>query len=155
MANLRNALTIFIGRFRRGRLAQYGISLRRMRRRALLALFNVRLDWWTASTRRMQAICSKNYWVKRCHEPLCISLRRWSLRESGPLRNSFAGVRFVIVSDAGCGHRHSGSLDLAFEKNDDFSVSTVANTIFPSSLWRPNGSNCQWCSPIQFASLDQ
>lgn len=28
------------------------------------------------------------------------------------------------------------SLDQALEENDNFSVSTVANTIFPASLWR-------------------
>jgi hypothetical protein len=30
------------------------------------------------------------------------------------------------------------SLDQALETNDNFSVSAVANTIFPSSLWRPD-----------------
>jgi hypothetical protein len=30
------------------------------------------------------------------------------------------------------------SLDQALETNGNFSVSTVANTIFPASLWRPN-----------------
>ena len=29
------------------------------------------------------------------------------------------------------------NLDQALEQNDNFSVSTVANTIFPASLWRP------------------
>jgi hypothetical protein len=30
------------------------------------------------------------------------------------------------------------SLDQGLEENDDFSVSAVANTIFPASLWRPD-----------------
>jgi hypothetical protein len=29
-------------------------------------------------------------------------------------------------------------LDRALEENDNFSISTVANTIFPASLWKPN-----------------
>jgi hypothetical protein len=30
------------------------------------------------------------------------------------------------------------NLNRALEENDNFSISTVANTIFPASLWRPN-----------------
>lgn len=102
MANLRNALTLFIGRFRRGRLAQYGISNRRMRRRASRSLQRpsrlVDREYAPDAGYLLKELLGQAMPRAATYlSPTVVTSRIWAFT------NSFAGVRFV--TDAGCGHR--------------------------------------------------